>query len=56
VKAQGKNKNVAVSPSAAALARESGVDLSTVKGTGYEGRISLADVQAAIAAKPRDEG
>lgn len=50
-----KDQNVAVSPSAEALAKESGVDLSNIKGTGNGGRISLADVQAAVAAKRQDE-
>jgi len=40
-----------VSPSARKLADESGIDLDSVKGSGRDGRIVKADVQAAVAAQ-----
>ncbi|MDT8440131.1 MAG: 2-oxoglutarate dehydrogenase complex dihydrolipoyllysine-residue succinyltransferase [Desulfuromonadales bacterium] len=38
----------AVSPAAARLAREQGVDLAALTGSGRDGRITLEDVQAAV--------
>jgi len=40
------------SPLARKIAREQGLDLATLAGTGPQGRIVRADVEAAIAAKP----
>ncbi len=45
---QGKKSGVSVSPSAKRVAREHGIDLSTIVGTGPDGRILKEDVLAAI--------
>jgi pyruvate dehydrogenase E2 component (dihydrolipoamide acetyltransferase) len=50
VEAEGE-KRVPASPAAKRLAREQGVDLSTVKGSGPEGRIVEEDVQSLIEQK-----
>ncbi len=42
---------VPVVPAARRLARESGIDLATVTGSGLQGRILIEDVEAAIAAQ-----
>jgi pyruvate dehydrogenase E2 component (dihydrolipoamide acetyltransferase) len=43
---------IKASPIARRLAGEQGIDLSTVKGTGPEGRVTESDVRAAAKAKP----
>lgn len=43
--------NVNASDAAVSLANDNGIDLATVKGTGTDGKIIVADVKAAIAAK-----
>jgi len=43
-----------ITPAAAELARENGLDISAVKGTGKDGRVLKSDVEKAI--KARDEG
>ncbi|MCY4261111.1 MAG: 2-oxo acid dehydrogenase subunit E2 [Rhodobacteraceae bacterium] len=45
---------VHASPSVRALARELGVDLASVKGTGRKGRIIRSDVTSAAKASPKD--
>ena len=45
---------VRASPIAKRLAREHGIDLAAITGTGPDGRIVEADVQAAVAAGPPD--
>ena len=40
-------EDIEATPAAQAAAEEAGVDLSTVEGTGSEGRITKADVEAA---------
>lgn len=45
---QSKKSGVSVSPSAKRVAREHGIDLSTIVGTGPDGRILKEDVLAAI--------
>lgn len=45
---------VKASPSARKLAREQGIDLSTITGTGPRGRISKEDVQAALVQRPAE--
>jgi pyruvate dehydrogenase E2 component (dihydrolipoamide acetyltransferase) len=49
--ASAPTKTVVASPIARRLARENGVDLTTLAGTGPEGRIGERDVLAAIAAR-----
>ena len=55
VPAAGQPTDAAIpaAPKARTVARESGVDLSQIKGTGEGGRISEADVRAASASAPR---
>jgi pyruvate dehydrogenase E2 component (dihydrolipoamide acetyltransferase) len=53
--AAGPPAAVRTSPLARALAREHGIDLSTVTGTGPGGRIVRADVQSAITAAPASQ-
>ncbi|HEX7104575.1 MAG TPA: dihydrolipoamide acetyltransferase family protein [Acidothermaceae bacterium] len=48
--ADGSDRAVKASPLARAMARDAGLDLSTVRGSGPGGRIVRADVQDAIAA------
>lgn len=43
-----KEDEVNATPDAIELAKENGVDLSTVEGSGKDGRILKSDVQAAI--------
>jgi pyruvate dehydrogenase E2 component (dihydrolipoyllysine-residue acetyltransferase) len=50
--AQAEEARVKASPVARRIAAELGVDLSTVKGTGPEGRVTEADVRAAAKSKP----
>ncbi|SPD72544.1 putative dihydrolipoamide acetyltransferase, component E2 of pyruvate dehydrogenase [uncultured Desulfobacterium sp.] len=51
----GGEKRIKVSPAARKRAEELGLDLTTVRGTGPDGAISLADVEkAAIAGKPAE--
>jgi pyruvate/2-oxoglutarate dehydrogenase complex dihydrolipoamide acyltransferase (E2) component len=45
---------VAVAQTLADFAEENGVDLSTVIGTGKDGRIKKADVEAVIAARTQE--
>jgi pyruvate dehydrogenase complex dihydrolipoamide acetyltransferase long form len=47
---------VPAGPAARRVARELGVDLTAVRGSGRQGRITLEDVQAAAAAKPQAAG
>jgi pyruvate/2-oxoglutarate dehydrogenase complex dihydrolipoamide acyltransferase (E2) component len=47
---------VPAGPAARRVARELGVDLAAVRGSGRQGRITLEDVQAAAAAKPQASG
>jgi pyruvate dehydrogenase E2 component (dihydrolipoamide acetyltransferase) len=54
-KAQSSQLRIAITPIARRLAREHNVDLSTISGTGPEGRIVEADVRAAIERSPRDQ-
>lgn len=42
-----------ISPAARRLAEKSGIDLSTVKGTGHEGAIELQDIETLLAAKEK---
>ncbi|UCD48510.1 MAG: 2-oxo acid dehydrogenase subunit E2 [Phycisphaerales bacterium] len=51
-----EGEHVAVAPAARRIARERGVDLSTVTGTGPGGRILKEDVLAAAAQRPSSEG
>jgi len=51
--AEGAAADVRAAPFVRQLARERGVDLSTVKGSGPGGRITRADVEAATAAEPQ---
>ncbi len=48
--APGRNDRVIASPMARRIARQSGVDLRTIKGRGPKGRILRADVEAAASA------
>jgi pyruvate dehydrogenase E2 component (dihydrolipoamide acetyltransferase) len=50
-----REKRVAASPAAKRLARERGINLSTIKGSGPEGRIVEEDVDRVIEAKSRAE-
>ena len=50
----GTQEAVKASPSARKLAREQGIDLSTITGTGPRGRISKEDVQAALVQRPAE--
>ena len=43
-----RKTGVSISPSAKRIAREHGIDLSTIQGTGPDGRITKQDVMAAI--------
>ena len=45
---QSKKSGVSISPSAKRVAREHGIDLSTIEGAGPDGRITKQDVLAAI--------
>ena len=47
---------VPASPAARRLAREHGIDLSALKGTGPRGRIVAADIEAALAGQSSAEG
>ena len=47
-------EEISVSPAAAKLAEDHGIDLEQVEGTGKEGSITKADVQAAIDAEDGD--
>jgi pyruvate/2-oxoglutarate dehydrogenase complex dihydrolipoamide acyltransferase (E2) component len=47
---------VPAGPAARRVARELGVDLTAVRGSGRQGRITLEDVQAAAAAQPQAAG
>jgi len=49
---RGDEARVKASPVARRVARELGVDLSSVKGTGPEGRVTESDVRAAAKSKP----
>ncbi len=49
--AASNDEPMGVSPSARKLADESGIDLDTLTGSGRDGRIIKADVQAAVAAR-----
>jgi pyruvate dehydrogenase E2 component (dihydrolipoamide acetyltransferase) len=51
-KAGGDEARVKASPVARRLAQQAGVDLSSIKGTGPEGRITESDVRAAAKGKP----
>ncbi|MGW2047701.1 dihydrolipoamide acetyltransferase family protein [Streptomyces sp. NPDC001858] len=53
--ASDRGERVFASPLARRLARESGVDLSTVVGTGPHGRIRRNDIEAAVAATAEQE-
>src|SRR6266550_4514247 len=44
-------EEVEATDAAAELAKKNGIELSDVKGTGAEGRVTVSDVKAAIAAK-----
>ncbi|HYM68150.1 MAG TPA: dihydrolipoamide acetyltransferase family protein [bacterium] len=46
----------AATPVARGLARDAGIDLSTIVGTGPAGRVTEADVRAALAARARPSG
>ena len=52
----GRGSRVFASPLARRLARDQGIDLSTVTGSGPHGRIVKADIERAVAAGPRDAG
>jgi len=43
-----RSRDIIASPAARALARQHGIDLSKVKGTGRNGRIQIEDVQKAV--------
>jgi pyruvate dehydrogenase E2 component (dihydrolipoamide acetyltransferase) len=47
---------VAAMPAARHMARERGIDLATVKGTGPDGLIQVKDVEAAAASAPKEAG
>ena len=47
---------VPASPAARRLARERGIDIAALKGTGPRGRIVAADIEAALAARSAAEG
>src|SRR4029450_5685005 len=49
---KGEEARVKASPVARRIAAELGVDLSSVKGTGPEGRVTETDVRAAAKSKP----
>ena len=46
------SNKVKISPVAKAMADAEGVDISTIKGTGANGKIMKSDIEAALAAKP----
>lgn len=52
----GQRNRVPASPAARRLARERGVDISALTGTGPRGRIVAADVEAALSALSSDDG
>ncbi len=54
--AEGKSDLVQVLPSIRKLAKESGVDLSTVKGTGLGGRITENDIKKSSGLKTQNSG
>ena len=45
-------KSIRITPAAKKLAIEEGIDILAARGTGVEGKISVADIKAAIAEKP----
>ena len=53
---QGRRARVPASPAARRLARERGIDISALKGTGPRGRIVTADVEAALTDSTRARG
>ncbi len=54
--AAGDVRRTPVVPAARRLAREQGIDLAQVSGTGPQGRILIADVEAAILRQAQDDG
>ncbi len=52
----GPQDRVPASPAARRLARERGIDIIALKGTGPRGRIVAADVEAAVSALSSDDG
>lgn len=54
--AAGDGRRTPVVPAARRLARERGIDLAQVSGSGPQGRILIADVEAAILRQAQDDG
>ena len=54
--AAGDGRRTSVVPAARRLARERGIDLARVSGSGPQGRILIADVEAAILRQAQDDG
>lgn len=52
----GRRNRVPASPAARRLARERGIDIAALMGTGPRGRIVTADVEAAVSALSSDDG
>ena len=53
---RGRQDRVPASPAARRLARERGIDITALKGTGPRGRIVAADIEAALAVQSSAEG
>ena len=53
---EGRRVRVPASPAARRLAREHGIDISVLNGTGPRGRIVAADIEAALAVRSSAEG
>lgn len=51
-----RRDRIPASPAARRLARERGIDMAALKGTGPRGRIVTADVEAAVSALSSDDG